>query len=240
MIDIRPQIKCRVRYSVVVTDSLDEDPRSRRRAARRAASTADILDAAEKVFSEDGLRDGSLRRIAELSGYSTAAIYKFFDSKHHLVTETLNRRADEYLLDLKTAADREGTPLERLHFIVDAAGHVFQRHKQFSSLVRQVQGGQAILGPVLAAFADDIDGRYGQAMALMTDLVRDGQRSGEIRAGDPRALAHLASVLTNEYVLADLPLSREEFRAVFDGTLRAPRTTDRNAPADAIDPGATA
>ena len=210
-----------------MTDSLGEDPRSRRRAARRAASTADILDAAERVFSEDGLRDGSLRRIAELSGYSTAAIYKFFDSKHHLVTETLNRRADEYLVDLKRAAERNGTALERLHFIVDAAATYFSAHKQFSSLVRQVQGGEATLGPLLAAFADDIDGRYGQAMELMADLIREGQNSGEIRAGDPRALAHLASVLTNEYVLADLPLSREEFRAVFAGALRAPQTAPR-------------
>lgn len=210
-----------------MTDSLCEDPRSRRRAARRAASTADILDAAERVFSEDGLRDGSLRRIAELSGYSTAAIYKFFDSKHHLVTKTLNRRADEYLVDLKTAAERDGTALERLHFIVDAAATYFSAHKQFSSLVRQVQGGEAILGPVLATFAHDIDGRYGQAMELMADLIREGQNSGEIRAGDPRALAHLASVLTNEYVLADLPLSREEFRAVFAGALRAPQTAPR-------------
>jgi AcrR family transcriptional regulator len=227
LVDEHPQIKSRLRYSVVVTDSLGEDPRSRRRAARRAASTADILDAAERVFSEDGLRDGSLRRIAELSGYSTAAIYKFFDSKQHLVTETLNRRADEYLVELKTAADREGTPLERLRLIVDAAATYFSAHKQFSSLIRQVQGGVAILGPVLAAFADDIHGRFGQAMALMTDLVREGQEAGEIRAGDPRALAHIASVLTNEYVLADLPLSREEFQAVFDGTLRAPRTVGR-------------
>jgi hypothetical protein len=64
-------------------------------------------------------------------------------------------------------------------------------------------------------------------MQLMTDLVREGQKSGEIRAGDPRALAHLASVLTNEFVLADLPLSREEFQAVFDGTLRATPTKNR-------------
>lgn len=203
-----------------MTDSVSEDPRTRRRAARRAASTADILDAAERVFSEDGLRDGSLRRIAELSGYSTAAIYKFFDSKQHLVIETLNRRAEEYLVDIQAAAEREGTALERLHFIVDAAAIYFSAHKQFSSLVRQVQGGEAILGPVLAAFADDVDGRYGRAMALMADLIRAGQQSGEIRAGDSRALAHLASVLTNEYVLADLPLSREEFRAVFAGALR--------------------
>jgi AcrR family transcriptional regulator len=212
---------------VLVTDSVGDDPRTRRRAARRAASTADILDAAERVFSEDGLRDGSLRRIAELSGYSTAAIYKFFDSKHHLVIETLNRRADEYLVGIQAAAEREGTALERLHFIVDDAATYFSAHKQFSSLVRQVQGGEAILGPVLAAFADAGDGRYGQAMALMADLIREGQQSGEIRAGDPRALAHLASVLTNEYVLADLPLSREEFRAVFAGALSAPRAARR-------------
>jgi AcrR family transcriptional regulator len=212
---------------VFVTNSLGDDPRSRRRAARRAASTADILDAAEKVFSEDGLRDGSLRRIAELSGYSTAAIYKFFDSKQHLVTETLNRRADEYLTEVKRAADRDGTPLERLHLIVDAASAYFSAQKEFSSLVRQVQGGAAILGPVLAAFADDVYGRYGQAMELMTDLVRKGQQNGQIRSGDPRALAHLASVLTNEYVLADLPLTREEFHAVFDGALRATNTVGR-------------
>jgi AcrR family transcriptional regulator len=210
-----------------VTDSVDDDPRSRRRAVRRAASTADILDAAERVFSEDGLRDGSLRRIAELSGYSTAAVYKFFDSKQHLVTETLNRRADEYLTELREAEASDGTPLERLHLIVDAAAAYFSAQKNFSSLIRQVQGGAAILGPVLAAFADDVYGRYGQAMELMTDLVRGGQQSGEIRTGDPRALAHLASVLTNEYVLADLPLSRDEFQAVFDGALRATPTNNR-------------
>jgi len=212
-----------------VTNSVGDDPRSRRRAARRAASTADILDAAEKVFSEDGLRDGSLRRIAELSGYSTAAIYKFFDSKQHLVTETLNRRADEYLTEVKRAADRDGTPLERLHLIVDAASAYFSAQKEFSSLVRQVQGGAAILGPVLAAFADDVYGRYGQAMEIMTDLVREGQQSGEIRTGDPRALAHLASVLTNEYVLADLPLTKEQFHAIFDGALRVTNTVGRKA-----------
>jgi AcrR family transcriptional regulator len=210
-----------------VTDSVADDPRNRRRAARRAASTADILDAAERVFGEDGLRDGSLRRIAELSGYSTAAIYKFFDSKQHLVTETLNRRADEYLTEVRKAAAGDGTALERLHLIVDAAATYFSAQKNFSSLIRQVQGGAAILGPVLAAFADDVYGRYGQAMELMTDLVREGQKSGDIRTGDPRALAHLASVLTNEFVLTDLPLTRAEFHTVFDGALRAPHIQGR-------------
>lgn len=36
-------------------------------------------------------------------------------------------------------------------------------------------------------------------MTLMTDLIREGQRAGEVRDGDPGALAHLGPVLTNEY-----------------------------------------
>ena len=165
-----------------------------------------ILDAAERVFSEDGLRDGSLRRIADLSGYSTAAIYKFFDSKQHLVAETVTRRADEYLGELRRAAGAAGTALERLHLIVDDAAAYFGAREHFRSLLRQMQGGSAIVGPVLDAFADDVYGRYAQAMALMTDLIREGQESGEIRDGDPGALAHIASVLTNEYAMADVSL----------------------------------
>jgi AcrR family transcriptional regulator len=210
-----------VAYGGPVTDTARAALRSQRRAARRSENRSEILDAAERVFSEDGLRTGSLRRIADLSGYSTAAIYKFFDSKQHLVAEVLNRRADEYLAELRHAAQSTGTPLERLHLIVDSAAAYFRARGHFRSLLRQMQGGSAILGPVLDAFADDVYGRYAQALNLMTDLIRQGQQTGEIRDGDPGGLAHLAAVLTNEYALADVALARSEFHAVFDGALRA-------------------
>jgi AcrR family transcriptional regulator len=205
-----------------VTDTARAEVRSQRRAARRAESRTGILDAAERVFSEEGLRDGSLRRIGDLSGYSTAAIYKFFDSKQHLVAQTLSRRADEWLAELQRAAGSGGTPLERLHQIADDATAFFGDRPHFRSVLRQVQGGSAIVGPLLDAFAEDVYGRFAQAMAVMTDLIRQGQQVAEIRTGDPRALAHLASVLTNEFALADLGLSAADFHAVFDGALRAP------------------
>jgi AcrR family transcriptional regulator len=205
----------------VVTDTARAELRGQRRAARRAENRSVILDAAERVFSEDGLRTGSLRRIADLSGYSTAAIYKFFDSKQHLVAEVLNRRGDEYLAELRQAAQSAGTPLERLHLIVDTAAAYFGARGHFRSVLRQMQGGSAILGPALDAFAEDVYGRCAQALSLMTDLIRQGQQAGEIRDGDPGGLAHLAAVLTNEYALADVALVPSEFHAVFDGALRA-------------------
>jgi AcrR family transcriptional regulator len=196
--------------------------RSERRAARRAESVTSILDAAERVFGENGLRDGSLRRIADLSGYSTAAIYKFFDNKQHLVAQTLGRRGDEYLDALREAVRVEGNALERLHRIVDAAAGFFGTRTYFKSLLRQMQGGSVIIGPALATFADDVYGRYAQAMTLMADLIREGQQDGEIRAGDPDALAHLASVLINEFALSNASVTSADFHAVFDGALRAP------------------
>jgi AcrR family transcriptional regulator len=202
------------------------DPRAARRAARRLASRTEILDAAELVFGEDGLRDGSLRRIADLSGYSTAAIYLFFDSKQHLVAETLNRRADEYLTDLRAAAAGDGPAMERLHRVVDVAAAFFTARPRFRALLRQLQGGAMITGPVLARFAGDVYGRYAAAMTLMTDLILDGQAEGDVRSGNAGALAHLASVLTNEYVLAEPGTTAEpaltsiEFHALFDGALR--------------------
>jgi AcrR family transcriptional regulator len=205
-----------------VTDTARAEVRSQRRAARRAQSMTEILDAAERVFSEDGLRDGSLRRIGDLSGYSTAAIYKFFDSKQHLVAETLSRRADEWLAELQRASGSGGSPLERLHRIADYAAEFFGARPHFRSVLRQVQGGSAIVGPLLDAFADDVYGRFAQAMAVMADLIRQGQQVAEIRPGDPKALAHLASVLTNEFALADVGLNTADFHAVFDGALRAP------------------
>jgi hypothetical protein len=61
------------------------DRRAGRRAARRAQSTSEILDAAEKVFGARGLSDGSLREVADEAGFSTGALYLFFENKQHLI-----------------------------------------------------------------------------------------------------------------------------------------------------------
>ena len=73
---------------------------------------------------------------------------------------------DEYLAELRQAARSAGTPLERLHLIVDTAAAYFGARGHFRSLLRQMQGGSAILGPVLDAFAEDVYGRYAQALSL--------------------------------------------------------------------------
>ena len=205
------------------------DLRARRRAARRAENRTEILDAAERVFGEHGVRDGSLRQIALLSGFSTAAIYLFFENKQDLLRETLTRRGDELVGVLRTVAESDLAPVGKLHRIVDVTVAFFDVRPDFRRLLRHITGGPAIVGPSLAGYAAEAAGQFLAAMTLIAGIVAAGQAAGEVRDGDAHALAHLYSVLINEHVLLAAEgesgggtLTPEQFHGLIDGALRKP------------------
>lgn len=203
------------------------DRATQRRAARRAENRADILDAAERVFAAHGFQGGSVRKIGAESGFSAAAVYLFFDSKQQLLLETLSRRGDELVKAVGAAAGSGVDALDALHRIIDVAVDYFETHPEFSRIVHQLRGGVSA-GPALGE-PEDVTGLVDQAASLVADLVRTGQAAGEIRAGDPRAMAHLYEVIVHEHVIlaaaADphaANLSRAELHDFVDGALRAP------------------
>ena len=203
-------------------------PTNHTTAARRAENRDDILNAAEVVFAQSGIRDGSLREIAAEAGFSTAGLYLFFENKQHLLAETLTRRGDELLAVLRQTIDTVVTPLEKLHQIIDATEAFHAARPEFLRLLGQLRGGTTITGPVLADYSREVDARFTAAMDLLASVVADGQSRGLIRTGDPQALAHLYSVLINEHIFlsaearahSGTSLSHEEFHALVDGALR--------------------
>jgi AcrR family transcriptional regulator len=218
--------------SAVNEASTQPDRRAQRRAHRQAQSRqnrVDILDAAEKIFGERGIHNGSLREIADEAGFSAAAIYIFFENKQHLLSETLTRRGDELLPVIRAAAEAELTPLEKLHVLVDDTVTFFHERPYFRLLMRHVRGGATITGPVLATFADRVNLRFEEALSLIAAIVEDGQLRGQIREGNGLVLAHLYSVLVNEFVLLHAghddsdagALTSVQFHGVVDGALRA-------------------
>jgi AcrR family transcriptional regulator len=192
---------------------------SQRRDARRAHNRTEILDAAEKVFGELGVRHGSLRKIAAESGFSAAAIYLFFENKEHLLAEVLDRRADELSRALHELGGCDLPPLDKLHRIVDLTIVFFAERPDFRRLLRHLTGGDRIVGPT---------------MTVLADIVRDGQDAGVVRDGDARALVHRCSVLLDEYVLLGSPgdpnvrtVTPAQFHDLVDGALRRPGVQTR-------------
>jgi AcrR family transcriptional regulator len=185
--------------------STTSDRAARRRASRREENRTDILDAAESVFAKHGIQAGSVRKIAADSGFSSAALYLFFDSKQDLLQETVRRRGNELVAEIRAAASSDGTPLDVLHRVIDVTVGWFAAHPAFGQLLRHIRGGATPAGPALGSYERSGDGdainRFEDVTATLAGLVRDGQAIGEIRAGDPRALAHFYEVLINEHVL---------------------------------------
>jgi AcrR family transcriptional regulator len=186
-----------------------------------------ILDAAERVFGEHGIRDGSIRQIAALSGFSPGAIYLFFDSKEHLVAETLTRRGDELIAALNAAAEGDAAPMLKLHHIVDLTVAFFEARPEFRRLLRQLSGGTPIVGPALGTYGANSNAGFTAAMAVIGGIVADGQAASEIRDGDTYAITHLYSVLINEHVLLATEMSSgrltaAQFHDLVDGMLRRP------------------
>ena len=93
--------------------STKPDRRAQRREQRQAQSRqnrVDLLDAAEKIFGERGIHNGSMREIADEAGFSAAAIYLFFENKQHLLSETLTRRGDELIPVIRVCGRRSRHP----------------------------------------------------------------------------------------------------------------------------------
>jgi AcrR family transcriptional regulator len=207
-----------------------DERRARRRAARIADNRADILDAAERTFAERGLSEGSLRVISKHSGFSTAAIYNYFENKQHLLAETLARRGTELLEVIDTAATQGPSPMAKLHQIIDRTVAFFDRYPDFRQMLRHVREADAIVMEALTHYAADRLDLFTRTLALMTGVVEDGQHTGEIRQGNASALLHLYMTLVYEHVhlsttnQATGTLTLDEFHGFIDGALRQPPT----------------
>jgi AcrR family transcriptional regulator len=68
-------------------------PRYKKKAEQRAESIEQILDAAEYLFSRNGLHGVTLRDVANRVGIHTTLVHYYFNDKKHLFEEVFARRA---------------------------------------------------------------------------------------------------------------------------------------------------
>ena len=70
------------------------DPRSQRRQAVSDLKRQMILDAAERIFQQDGLDGAHMRAIAREAGYTVSALYKYYASKEEIYADLLAASLD--------------------------------------------------------------------------------------------------------------------------------------------------
>lgn len=144
-----------------------------------------ILTRAQEVFAREGFRSAEVKTIAEQAGVGKATIYKFFDSKEHLlltvVEENLIKVRDMALAKLMA----EGEPLKRLESACVAMAEFIQANREFARVLLQEAGEFA--GDIQRRHLAMIEENLPVAEAFFAELRKDGY----FTAMDTRETLHM-------------------------------------------------
>jgi len=163
---------------------------------RRVETTARILDAAERIASEDGVEGLTMQRLGAELGYRAGALYRYFPSKDALLAALLVRIVREVgamVRDAETEAEGIATRARRplsaharqlLPLVLTARGYLAladARPAQMALLVRALAAPRPVIDDASAAALAD------EALLLLRDasaLFRAARDAGALDAGD--------------------------------------------------------
>jgi AcrR family transcriptional regulator len=179
-------------------------PREIRRRQRIELSQEQILDTAEQLFSERGYHATGLKEVADRCEFSVGSIYQFFDSKDTLYEAVLMRRGYGMREEMARIAATDAPVGERLLAMAKLQIEHFRRYPAWGRLTTRVLTPGArpptdLPAAFLAAWKEAID--------LEAGLIERGQRDGQLRGGDPRALARLFSGMVSSFHAIDEQVS---------------------------------
>ena len=141
-----------------------------------------ILVAAWDLFRQLGFRKTTIADIADVLGMSSANIYRFFASKDALTQAICRNLLDGLTETVQAAAARPGSAADRIGAVLMI---LHRNHREQMTNQKRVHEVVAIaMEENWAAIAEFL----GACDAVIADLVRQGQASGEFGPGDPTVL----------------------------------------------------
>ena len=153
---------------------------------RRAdARWTEILDGAARVFRSIGYPHATLRHVAEEVGIDRASLYYYVSNKQDLLVELLARPMMDFERRCLAIAERDLPPIEKLRQAMVTHMEVLEGlyPESFIFIAERLD----TLEPEVRAIASS-GRRYHQ---LLTNMIRDGQASGDIRSDiDPVLAMH--------------------------------------------------
>ncbi|MFM1961907.1 MAG: hypothetical protein RLZZ172_752 [Bacteroidota bacterium] len=143
-----------------------------------------ILDAALKVFVEEGLECLSIRRIAEIIAYSPTTIYLYFKDKNHLLFE-LCELGFLQMAEMNNNLSVIQNPLERLHRMGENYIKFGIEHPAYYDLMFN----QAAPMERLASMGNTDWNNGDQTLEQLKGIIRDCLQQGLIKKGDTDSIA---------------------------------------------------
>ena len=160
-----------------------------------------LIEEGVKLIEEKGVNGLTLREIGARAGVSRTAAYRHFSDKAELLEAISETAFTEFGDALEAARDSViGSAAKRL----DAMGLAYVRfaveHRAYYKVMFGIACDAEDRGPRESAAG-------ARAFRILADTIRDGQKAGEFRAGDPALFAKV--IWTMSHGIATLELGSE-------------------------------
>ena len=148
-----------------------------------------ILDAAERVFGEEGYDATKVQRIAEQSGVSLTTLYSVFESKWEIYRAVHRRRLSEVMHLAQGITEGDASALETLIAGTRMQLQFFMSQRDYTKMqLKEVTAWSSI---ELLRSPEQVEG-LGMALEQFASLFRRGIEEGEFVDDDPELMARMA------------------------------------------------
>lgn len=175
-----------------------QSPQQSLKDRKRALYREAILDAAERVFGDDGYEATKVQRIAAEAGVSLTTLYSVSESKWEIYRAVHRRRLAE-VMGLVQSAIRDQMPvLDQLVAGTRAQLQFFMERRDFTRMqLKEVTAWSTV---ELLRSPEQVEA-LGAGLRLFADLFRRGIREGYFVDEDPELMARMA-IATQQVRLA--------------------------------------
>ncbi len=163
------------------------EPRWRRRPEERPQQ---IIDAALRIFGEQGLAGARLDDIARCAGVAKGTIYLYFPNKEELFREVIRRTVIVAIEEGERAVEVGGA-IEQMDAIMSGYWR-FVRSEEFATIYRLVIGELHRFPDLAHFYSTEVIER---ATRLVCAVVQRGTEEGVFRNIDPMTAARMLSAL---------------------------------------------
>jgi TetR/AcrR family transcriptional repressor of uid operon len=180
------------------------DPRVR---TAEDASSQRILDAALELAVASGLRHLTIDDVARRARVGRMTVYRRFGSRNALLEALAIRECRRCLAKIGAALDSAASAEDRLGALFTATLGVIREHPLLERLARVEPEA------LLFELTRDDSAVFRLVHEFLMGVIREGQETGELVAGDPAVLAELGVRLGASFVLMPdsvLPLGDEQ------------------------------
>lgn len=191
----------------------------------RTGKRARILDAAVKVFAQEGFYNAKVSQIAHEAGVADGTIYLYFKSKDDLLISLFEDRMEMVNSTLREALSSSESAVDRLKRVVKLHLDLVSENRNMAEVI-SVELRQST--KFIKEYANP---KFGEFLRLIARAVHEGQERGELRKDvDPQLFSRALFGALDEIALAwlvkgrdriDLPRAATELGNLFIDGLRA-------------------